>query len=332
MSNYKKELKACTFCGGKRNIELNRKVCSSCRDMIGKSKREDGVLPPEYKDVTITKYKDPMEKVEGGFGYYGAITESKDGDYLQCHICGFLFPHLANHIRKHEVTGREYKERFGLRIHEGLVGKGTRHNLQDSFNKLVRATNMTPSEFAKQASIKGHEVMQANDYKNNGGNQWKAVTRNERGNCREQTIAKLKILAESNGGSINESQFLKTYGQGQDNVIRTHFETFDNALKEANLATRHEQRLNKRQLSEQEAINRLKAYFEKYGRSPQWSDIVGKRIDETNLPSTNYIKNHFRSINNYRFLAGVPLLVQNGSNWHTIMPDSKEYAEYKLTM
>lgn len=330
MSSYKGEIKVCTFCGGKRSIERNRKICAGCRDMIGKSKKENGVLPPEYEDVTIAKYKEPMEKVEGGHGYYGAITQSKDGKYLQCHICGFFFPHLANHVRKHDITGKEYKEQFGLRLTEGLLGEEMRQKFQDSFNALVRATNMTPSEFGKNASIKAHEVLQANEYKNNGGNQWKAITRNERGNCRDQTLVKLRTLAADNEGSVNEAQFMKAYGQGQDSVIRTHFGTFDNALREAHLSTRLEQRLNKNQMLEQEAVDKLKLYYDIHGRSPQWSDVVGTRTNVTGLPSANYIKEHFRSMNNYRFLAGIPLILQGGKGWHTVMPGTQEYSEYQM--
>lgn len=329
---YTSDTKECAVCGKERKIEKSRTACYSCRLMISKAKRHDGVLPPDYKHTTVAKYKEPMEKVEGGHGYFGAVTESKDGNFLQCHICGYFFENLSSHIQKHGISHKQYKTQFGLRISDGLVGKRVRANFQDSFNQLVRATGATKSEFGKQASIKARVAVEKAGYKP-GGNMWRAITRNERGNCRAQTLVKIQSLAAENGGFINAEMFYRAYGTGQKSVIKTHFGNFDAALKEASIDTRHQQRLTRHQLSEERAIKQLKAYYKKHGRTPQWADLLGKRTAETKLPSVNYIKDHFRTINNYRYLAGVPLLVNTGNGvWAEVHPESDEYKDYQVTI
>lgn len=102
-------LKICDNCHHERKIPENRKVCGGCRKIIGKAKRHDGVLPPTYEDTVVSPFKEPMQKVDGGFGYYGAVTESKDGEYIQCHICGYFFPRLSAHITKHKINARDHQ-------------------------------------------------------------------------------------------------------------------------------------------------------------------------------------------------------------------------------
>lgn len=327
---YKSTSKLCTECGETRMIEINRSICAGCRDMIGKAKRHDGVLPPEYEDITIEKYKEPMERVVGGHGYFGAITESKDGKYIQCHICGYFFPNLASHIRKHGVDHKEYKIHFGLRIKDGLVSKTERHRLQDSFNALVRATGLTPDEYARKAGKAGEagRVKAAKEGRL-GGNQWKDITRNERGNCKAQTIVKIQTLASQNEGYISEKMFLEAYGKGQQSVIKTHFGNFDEGLRQAKLATRGEQAFSRREQREDVMIKKLKKYYEVHGRSPQWADIMNSH-NRAELPSQRFIHTHWRTLNNARFLAGIPMIIQNGKDWHEVKVGDVEYDNYEL--
>lgn len=69
--------KKCVECGYIRKIPTNRERCQYCRALPGRVKRGE-VRPPDYEHITIEKYKQPMIKVENGFGYIGAITETTD--------------------------------------------------------------------------------------------------------------------------------------------------------------------------------------------------------------------------------------------------------------
>ena len=86
----------CIQCGQTKVEGAKRKLCSSCRTLnsfVGK-----GIIrESDFPDVTVAGYKQPMTKVEDGFGYLGAITTTKDGKHIQCHICGYFFGRLANH-------------------------------------------------------------------------------------------------------------------------------------------------------------------------------------------------------------------------------------------
>lgn len=62
-------------------------------------------------------------KQEGVFGEVGLLAYDAIEDKVQCHMCGKWFQFLPGHLRKHGVTGFEYKEQFGLNRSHALCGK-----------------------------------------------------------------------------------------------------------------------------------------------------------------------------------------------------------------
>jgi len=74
--------------------------------------------------------------------------------------------------------------------------------MQTTYNKYARKT---PEEFAEM-SRKGREKIQAEGIKI-GGHGWNAQTRNEKGMCREQTLAKLHELAREMDGKPTQNAF-----------------------------------------------------------------------------------------------------------------------------
>lgn len=64
--------------------------------------------------LTLKHYKEPLISIpkSEGFGYFGAISITMDGNKMQCHICGKLYSNVASHARQaHEVNPKQYRER-----------------------------------------------------------------------------------------------------------------------------------------------------------------------------------------------------------------------------
>lgn len=86
----------------------------------------------QEKGLVLVNYKEPLLKVEDGFGYVGAILTTIDGEKIQCHICGSLFSALGPHLYKtHETNVSEYKERFELARETALVSEKYRRILKE---------------------------------------------------------------------------------------------------------------------------------------------------------------------------------------------------------
>src|SRR5579859_1821499 len=113
--------KICPQCKQKKNIAKSRKICEACRDHNYKISSGQ-IRKPDYPKTTTAGYKEPMIPVEDGFGFYGAITATKDNKHIQCHECGYFFQNLATHVNQgHKMSTKDYKEKFGLRLKDGLV-------------------------------------------------------------------------------------------------------------------------------------------------------------------------------------------------------------------
>lgn len=299
----------CARCGNIRSLQDGRKKCVGCRRFEAAIKRGD-VKGPEYTEVNTTNYKEPMEKVEGGFGYYGAITTTNDGTQIQCHICGYYFANVGMHVSlKHGVKGRDYKVKYGLRVHDGLLSPVLRVKMQKQYNES--GMRRTPEEMAAM-SRKGLKVRRDRGDTIGGSNGWIAQTRNEKGMCKDQTIAKIKHLSEKMGVQPTAQAFYREYGTGQADVIRHWFGTWTKAMKELGFKTYEEILAIQRAKRKTKALDDIYAFFQTNQRTPQYSDF--KAIDW--LPAPETVTGYYGSLNNARLLAGVPILVHvGGGHW-----------------
>jgi hypothetical protein len=253
-----------------------------------------------------------MQKVEDGFGYYGAITETNDGDHIQCHICGYYYGNLGAHVRfKHGINPRDYKITHGLRIKDGLLSPTKRREAQERYEKYTRKS---PEEM-KEMSLKGAAVKKSRGVKS-GGDQWTAQTRNEKGLCREQTIAKLQHLAATNNGVVTQVMTEKEYGYGFRYVIDTWFGSWTNGLKAAGLPTDQERIQAAKQERQAQAITAIQAFYEREGRSPLHSDFKA----DPELVSPWVITKLFGSLNRARVAAEVPAIMYVGRSWIEVWP------------
>lgn len=303
----KTEKGLCPQCGEERMIAPSRKVCQGCRTFNRRVKIGE-VLEPSYNQVNTASYKEPMRKVEEGFGYYGAITSSNDGGHIQCHVCGYFFANLGAHVSmKHSDLGTQnYKVKFGLRLKEGLLSDVERVSRQDSYNKTARE-NLQNLEKAWAANKKKRESGELKS----GGDMWSPQTRNEKGMCEDQTIAKLQHLAEANGGVVTQKLFLAEYGGGALDPVRTWFGTWENALEKADIKSFIKSRKEVRDNIPQSILD----FYIREGRTPQSSDFDS----DTLLPGRKIVSNSYGNLNNARQAAGVPRLILVDREWVEVM-------------
>lgn len=300
-------LRLCPQCRNLRAFPSNRQLCNGCRTFNNRVRKGE-ILAPTTPDTTVDGYKEPMLAVEGGFGYYGALTRTNDEEKLQCHICGYFISHLGAHVHMaHGISTRDYKLRYGLRLKDGLIGRAERERLQKVYGDVLRTfslENLAKAHAASKAKREGG--WQA------GGDMWTPETRNERGLCKEQTLAKIRHIAEVNNGVPKLNLLLTTYGEGHKSVIAHWFGSWDAAVKAAGFETYGERLRADASDRVDSVIDAILSFYQDTGRTPQTADFNS----ENNLPPQGWVSRHFGTLNKARQAAGVPQLIHiGGGKW-----------------
>lgn len=166
-------------------------------------------------DLILGPYKLPLKKVKNGFGYQGAISLSKDGKSIQCHICGALKENLSLHIRQHKMTVREYREKFGLSLNTRLVSESHRNasiermlalrekmKKEGSYDKIMRLCNEKRIESMRKAIENG-------TWKK--GKMLKDEDLNLRGICPDQLLELIKKAHSHYGYTPSYAEFMAYY-------------------------------------------------------------------------------------------------------------------------
>lgn len=254
-----------------------------------------------------------MQKVEDGFGYYGAITQTNDGLLIQCHLCGYYFGNLGAHVsmKHNEVGTREYKIRHGLRINDGLLSPEMKFRAQTNYNTSVRKT---PEEWRKM-SAQGHKARIKKGSKV-GGNNWNPQRRNEQGRCREQTLAKIRNVAETNNGVATYNEFIREYGKGEISTVVFWFGSWSAGIKEAGVASAYDAMAVKREELKDTIVDSIAKFYKENGRTPSTSDFRSTLY----LPTTQRVSILFGSLNAARVKAGVPIIVYVRNKWVEVQP------------
>lgn len=299
------EKKLCERCKQPGNFTENRKICTGCRH-TDRALADGTMRPPDFEAVNVSGYKEPMRRVEDGHGYYGAITTTNDGKHIQCHICGYYVGRLSSHVRtKHKIGPEEYKVTYGLRIKDGLLSPLERFKQQITYNKYARKS---PEEFKRMSEL-AVKAKKDNDVES-GGDQWRAQTRNERGLCRDQTIAKIRKVAEMCGGVPTSPVYKETFG-GLD-VVNHWFGTWMQGVEAAGCTTTVEAKKLSDAALRERILEQFNEFYEREGRTPQTSDLAAK---SNTLPTLKQVQRIFHTFNNARAEAGVPTLVYARGRW-----------------
>lgn len=262
-----------------------------------------------YKETYLTfyHYKEPLKKVENGHGYQGALLGTIDGTKVQCHMCGDLWADLAKHVlmsHKKEVAGvREYKERFGLAFETALVSEEIRMLRKAESLKQWYSMSASEKETMRRKSREGYRKwLRENGRKFNQPKQ-QLETKNVRGTCPDQLLAKILACKEDIGYTPSKVDFIKWDNNSQRYVhlIYKTFGSWKEAVKKAGLTPKSiRQNGGKRNYSDEELLDSLSSFKDEFGKIPSASDCRRGFLLDYNI----YVR-RFGSFPNARKLAGI---------------------------
>lgn len=275
-------------------------------------------LQDNISTLIYDNYKLPIKEVpkDKGFGYYGVIALTEDRSLMQCHICGGLYASVALHIRKHKLDADEYRQKFQLAQGSSLIGEATREKYQKRALERIASTEyQAPAHILKRnADIKAGLIIQSPAMK-----RLSLESRNKRGICPDQVLAKIKDLAGELGHCPTVAEFKQKYGSRFLSPINFHFDGYNKACRKASLIPRQDILY----YTKEQLLEKLVEFKDKFNRLPMTSDF-----DRGLLPSARTYKNHFGTLNWARVEArlGAILPIHHGQ-YKIMTPD--EYIEYK---
>lgn len=258
-------------------------------------------------------YKEPLKPIEGGYGYYGTLAYNEVRDKVQCHICGKLFRFINNgHLNKlHNLTAREYKEKFELAKSTALIGEGTRE-------KMIKRPQVLDETLKKKRTKEILNIVKKRKkLKLHGGlTKISLEDLNKRGMCPAQLLQRIKDLEIKLGHRPSYNEFIEHYKWRYWQPIRRTFGTWENALKKAGYTTYLDEQREK--YSKENLIQYLKDFYKLNKRTPTQSDCKRGILPKHDV----YVKN-FGNMNNARMLAHVPIIIKVGYGYKEL-----SYEEY----
>lgn len=299
----------------KHGITFNKTI----RNRITKPGRKSRGV--EYTDQILVyeDYKEPLKKIEKGYGYYGTIAMTKDGEYIQCHICGNLFPNVGVHLRRHKITSAAYKEKFGLAQGTGLVSEPERERMQK--NIFAKKTNKGElpvwlKEYNKK--VQSGEIKHKGAKAKHGG--LPLEKRNKLGICAEQILDKITDLKDKLGHTPSYDEFVAEYNGKYISTLKYFHGSYLNAVKKAGLISAKELK----EPDNEVLIGNLIDFHERHGRTPMTSDFNRGLLGYNRQMFTR----RFGSLNNARVEAGLnAILPLPFGKIVEMTPD--EYRKYK---
>ena len=263
--------------------------------------QEMGYVIPSSADLFFYGYKEPLTKFEGGFGFKGVLSYSKEKDRVQCHFCGRLFRNVGIHAKfSHGFDQSEYKKKTGLLQNTALVGEGTR-------DKLILAHKDIKSWSQRGKSvkeIKDHMTsMSKKGSKQKAHSSWTLERRNKTGNCPEQIIEKIKNLQTKLGRRPRAKEYQREYGSYAP--IITVYGKWENAIRLAGLPLYSDERAMK--TDREFLLEHMRSFYKTHKRTPRTSDMRRGL-----LPAHQTYCKVFGTLNTARMAAHVPVLIPMG--------------------
>lgn len=238
-------------------------------------------------------YKKPLKKVEDGFGYLGTISQTKNGELVECHICGHLVDNLGLHAwQKHQIKASEYRDMFQLGKRTPLCSDSFSEKKSNEWQK--RWNKLTLEE--QQERIAQMREAQKNTVR--VGNPTTLEIQNKRGMCPDQLIEKIEQLADKLGKSPSYQQFLDEYkGKYVGAILRT-FGSWNAAKHIAGfppLKTGSKVPHNRSPYTDEQLLEFLRSFKKEKQRNPTYSDWR-----RGFLPSYHLYKHRFGGIEKAR--------------------------------
>lgn len=320
----------CKKCSAKigllRDVGPYPKTCEEClrENRLSRSRYyEDTAYAPD--EIEFGNYKEPLSAFKGGkvgkknfregYGYKGVLMYSKERDRVQCHLCGLMFRSIteSHTLHIHGITIKEYRKLTGLADTTRLIGEGTREKLIKNYNiRPMVPIKDRPEDF----KISKKTLVASN--KRRAGTKIRMETKNKRGSCPEQLLAKIRDLREELGRTPSRRDFqMKHKGRFMGTIYAT-FGSWRNAVKKAGY--KPVSQVKKEKYSDERLLEYMQEFYDIHKRSPRSSDFRRGLLPDTKV----YIK-RFGSLNNARIEAGVPVLVPLGSFGRVVEVNPEEY-------
>ena len=293
--------------------KINSYCSKECRDKYNKQRKKRLLKMRKNKDKIMpdtSNYKEPLKKLgkSEGFGFYGVLTSSENGEFVQCHVCGKWLRTLANsHLKKHELTQSEYKKEFKLASSTKLVSRKYSAALARRFNETARKNPRFLKNLKKTTKENIRKLIQSN--KDRKGSKQSLETKNKRGTCRMQLIEKIKEVAEHyDTKTPKRKMFYDYYKSKYINAVYSEFGSWTDAVKAAGMTVSnpsHEPKWSKEKI-----IESFKKYYKTYKKTVEHHEL--KKYPE--LPSNNSVVKYIGGLNQARWLAKIPIIVPLGGN------------------
>lgn len=241
-------------------------------------------LPPTTQPF-LAGYKEPLKKVEDGFGYYGTLAfDMETQQYTQCHYCGNFYRRLGRHVvHAHGISARQYKEELGLAVGMSLVApnsKTDRHYIWESYSADERQKIMDNLKKGQGHATKGQRLS--------------LYHRNLKGRCPDQLLDKIRLLMEKQHSVPTRREFALEYGEGDLHAIYIVHGKWSTALKRV---------MNSPEMHTEESLSELLRDFRvRFGREPLSTDAL-----DGLLPSNEVFRSVFGSFTKAKEVAlGLP--------------------------
>lgn len=258
--------------------------------------------------LTLLNYKEPLKKIEkkSGYGYYGCLMATADGTKVQCHFCGKLFTSVSSHARQaHDISTREYKDKYQLAYTTSLVSEKERSRMKDiTLNWLTSMTDEQKEEFKRIQKVRFAEYKKKR--LENGWIQPKIQleTKNKRGTCPDQLLAKIKECAVATKKSPSKHEFVTWCGtQRYIHLIYKTFGSWEKAKLMLNLPKRITESNGSKTIkrySDEELIEYLQMFYKETNKIPTQTDFRRGLLPNSAL----YVK-RFGGIQKAREKAGI---------------------------
>lgn len=283
----------------KMRAEQARNWRKNKKDNYLKANRErngTGELASE-DEILFYGYKEPLRKFVGGYGYQGVLRFNKAKDKVQCHFCGRLFRAINNgHLQKiHGLTASLYKEKVGLSPSASLVGESTREKL---YNRPYNPDHMVE---LKKIHENRRKVIKNTGKDPQSHPKLSLEVKNKRGTCPDQLLDIIEKTAKSYGHTPTAEEFLSFHKGKYMGSIRKTYGTWTNALSKLNM------RPHMVVKTREELIKEIQNFYQVHKRTPRWTDF-----ERGLLSGSGCFYRKFKSLNEARLLAGVPLIIQTG--------------------
>lgn len=256
--------------------------------------------------LTVTHYKEPLLAVPKGkgFGYLGALSISLDRDKMQCHICGKLFRDVGFHTtQKHNISRDEYKEKYQIARSTSLISETLREEKKNRTLLYRASLSKNDAQDLVRKMKEGSDLW----HKNNPSQPFeiRLETKNKRGTCPDQLIAKIQEVANELKKTPSKREFITACGtQRFVHLIYSTFGSYNAAIERAGLVANQKWTtpvgFSKPRYSDDELLDYLSLVYREEGRIPTETDARRGLI-----PNTDIYRRRFGSMAKARELAGI---------------------------